>query len=101
LTVKLAAPYVAKAATAAAAAGIGAVGGPTGALLGGAAGLGIDYAINEGTELTQRTGFETQVGEAVDATRSEWRERMVAALTEAVHAWYGDSVQLLVRFHED
>ncbi|MBE9561854.1 MAG: hypothetical protein IMF12_03175, partial [Proteobacteria bacterium] len=50
---KLAAPFVSKAMLAGTGTVIGSVGGPIGAIIGAVGGISIDYAINEGMELTQ------------------------------------------------
>ncbi len=95
----MAAPYASKLTTAAGGAGVGAFGGPVGMLLGGAAGLGVDYLVNEGVELVQRDDFEAGLHESVDVTRQQLQEVLERSLGGAVQAWFDDSVQLLVAYH--
>jgi len=95
---KLSAPFVSKAVLAASGGAVGALGGPIGTVLGILGGLGIDYAINEGVELTQRETFIVDVGEAVATTQDEWEEQMLQSLHEAINIWMDDTIQLLPRY---
>jgi hypothetical protein len=95
---KLSAPFVTKAVLAGGGGAIGAVGGPVGVAVGAAGGLGIDYAINEGVELTQRDAFMTDVGEALKVTQNEWEKQMQQSLHEAINIWIDDTIQLLPRY---
>jgi len=77
---------------------VGALGGPVGIVLGALGGLGIDYAINEGVELTQRDHFVKDLQEALLTTRMEWEAKMLQSLQEAITIWIDDTIQLLPRY---
>jgi len=96
LMARLAAPYAGRLATTAGGAGVGAFGGPVGAVIGGAAGLGIDYLVNEGVELVQRDEFEMALHEGLDVTRQQLQGVMERSLSQAVQVWFDDTLQLLV-----
>ncbi len=95
---KLSAPFVAKAVLAGGGGAVGAVGGPVGVAVGAVGGLGIDYAINQGIELTQRDTFMADVDEALVVTQSEWEKQMQQSLHEAINIWIDDTIQLLPRY---
>jgi len=95
---KLSAPFVTKAVLAGGGGAVGAVGGPVGVAVGAVGGLGIDYAINEGVELTQRDTFMTDVDEALVVTQNEWEKQMRQSLHEAINIWIDDTIQLLPRY---
>jgi hypothetical protein len=95
---KLSAPFVSKAVLAGAGGAAGALGGPVGIAVGAIGGLGIDYLINEGVELTQRETFTTDVSEALATTQQEWEKQMLKSLREAVNIWMDDTIQLLPRY---
>jgi hypothetical protein len=95
---RMAAPYLGRATTVAAGAGTGALAGPVGVVVGGAAGLGVDYLINEGVELLQRDDFESSVRESLAVTEEQIQSVMAAELERAVHIWFDDSVQLLAAY---
>jgi len=95
---KLSAPFVTKAVLAGGGGAIGTLGGPIGTIIGVLGGLGIDYAINEGVELTQRDTFVTDVHEALAMTQNEWEKQMQQSLREAINIWMDDTIQLLPRY---
>jgi hypothetical protein len=95
---RLAAPYLARLAATATGATIGAVSGPVGAILGAAAGLGGDYLLNEAVELVERDGFEAEVVATLAAQERNWQALMLPSLEDAVDTWFGDMIQLLVRY---
>ncbi|MDM8557308.1 hypothetical protein [Candidatus Parabeggiatoa sp. HSG14] len=95
---KLSAPFVSKAVLAGAGGAAGTLGGPVGVAVGAIGGLGIDYLINEGMELTQRDTFMTDVAEALATTQQEWEKQMQQSLHEAVNIWMDDTIQLLPRY---
>jgi len=95
---KLSAPFVSKAVLAGTGGAVGTLGGPIGTAIGLLGGLGIDYLINEGMELTQRDTFITDVDQAVVATQKEWEKQMLHALHEGINIWMDDTIQLLPRY---
>jgi len=95
---KFASPFVSKAVLASAGGAVGALGGPIGIAIGVIGGIGIDFAINQGVELTQRDTFITDVREALDMTQAEWDKQMLQSLREAVNIWMDDTIQLLPRY---
>lgn len=95
---RLAAPYLGRLAATATGAAIGAVSGPAGAILGAAAGLGGDYLLNEAVEFVKRDGFEAEVLATLEAQERNWQAIMLPSLEGAVDTWFGDMIQLLVRF---
>jgi hypothetical protein len=95
---KLSAPFVTKAVAAGTGGAAGLLGGPVGSLVGIAGGLGVDYLLNEGVELTQRENFIADVNDALDATQSEWEAAMQQAQAEAIDVWFNDSIQLVPRY---
>jgi chloramphenicol O-acetyltransferase len=95
---KLSAPFVSKAILAGTGGAVGTLGGPIGTAIGLLGGLGIDYAINEGVELTQRDTFITDVDQAVVATQKEWEKQMLHALHKGINIWMDDTIQLLPRY---
>jgi hypothetical protein len=66
-----------------------------GAVLGGATGLGIDYAINEGIAFAERDSLEAGVSEALQLQQRQWQETMQRSLDEAVDVWFDDLAELL------
>ncbi len=98
LFAKLAAPFASKAALAAGGGALGSLGGPVGTAVGAGTGLGIDYLINEGVELVQRESLEAELEAALAATQREWQLAFEQSLGEAIGVWFGDTLQLLVRF---
>jgi hypothetical protein len=95
LAARLAGPYVARGLGTAAATAVGASGGPMGALVGGATGLGLDYAINEGVEYAERDSLEAGVTEALALQQRQWQQTMQSSLSEAVDVWFDDMAELL------
>jgi len=95
---KMATPFVSKAVLAASGGAIGTLGGPVGAVVGTIGGLGVDYAINEGVELTQRDTFVSDVREALSTTQNEWEQEMQKSLQQAIKIWINDTIQLLPRY---
>jgi hypothetical protein len=95
---KLAAPFVSKAVLAGAGGAVGTLGGPIGTFIGAIGGLGIDFAINQGVELSQRDTFITDVSEALTITQKEWNKQMLQSLRIAIHIWIDDTIQLLPRY---
>jgi hypothetical protein len=100
LFAKLSAPFVSKAVLVGGGGAVGALGGPLGVAIGVIGGLGVDYAISEGVELTQRETFITDVGEALHVTQNEWEKEMRQSLHEAVNIWMDDTIQLLPRYEK-
>ncbi len=95
---KLAAPFVSKAVLAGTGGAIGSLGGPLGTIIGAVGGISLDYAINEGMELTQRDTFVTDVKTAIDTTQAEWEKEMLNSLQNAIDIWMEDTIQLLPRY---
>ena len=81
-----------------AATAVGASGGPLGAVVGGAAGLGLDYAINEGVELAERDSLEAGVRETLELQRRQWQQTMQVSLAEAVDVWFDDLAEMLAAY---
>jgi hypothetical protein len=95
---RMAAPYLGRATTVATGAGTGALAGPVGVVVGGVAGLGVDYLINEGVELLQRDEFESAVRESLAGTEGQIQSLMGTELERAVQVWFDDSIQLLAAY---
>jgi hypothetical protein len=95
---KLSAPFVSKAVLVGAGGAVGSLAGPFGTIIGAVGGLGVDFAINEGVELTQRETFVTDVQEALQNTQNEWKKRMHSSLQDAINIWIDDTIQLLPRY---
>jgi chloramphenicol O-acetyltransferase len=95
---KFSAPFVSKAVLAGTGGAVGALGGPLGTVIGALGGLGVDYALNEGMELTQRETFINDVNQAVIATQKEWEKQMLQTLHQAINIWMDDTIQLLPRY---
>jgi hypothetical protein len=95
---KLSAPFVSKAILAGAGGAVGTLAGPVGTAVGAAGGLGIDFMINEGVELTQRNTFVSDVREALNITQQEWQTQMEKSLQDAINIWIDDTIQLLPRY---
>ncbi len=95
---KLSAPFVSKAILAGAGGAAGTLAGPVGTIVGALGGLGIDYLINEGVELTQRESFVNDVKDALSATQTEWEKQIETALDKAIDIWMNDTIQLLPRY---
>ncbi|HHB92838.1 MAG TPA: hypothetical protein ENK59_06485 [Thioploca sp.] len=95
---KLAAPFVSKAVLAGTGGAIGSLGGILGTIIGAVGGISLDYAINEGMELTQRDTFITDVQTAIDTTKAEWEKEMLNSLQNAIDIWMEDTIQLLPRY---
>jgi len=95
---KLSAPFVSKAVLAGSGGALGTLAGPAGTVVGVVGGLGVDYALNEGMELTQRDTFITDIQAAVATTQSQWHHSMWQSLQEAVNIWIDDTIQLLPRY---
>jgi hypothetical protein len=98
VAVRLAGPYVARGLGTAAATAVGASGGPMGAMVGGATGLGLDYVINEGIEYAERDSLEAGVTEALGIQQRQWQQTMQSSLSEAVDVWFDDLVELLAAY---
>lgn len=98
LFAKLSAPFVSKAVLVSAGGAVGTLGGPIGMAIGALGGLGVDYAINEGMELTQRGTFVTDVNEALATMQKEWEKQIQQSLQEAINIWMDDTIQLLPRY---
>ncbi len=95
---KLAAPFVSKAVLAGTGGAIGSLGGPLGTIIGAVGGISIDYAINEGMELTQRNAFIIDVETAINTTQAEWEKEMLNSLQNTIDIWMEDTIQLLPRY---
>jgi hypothetical protein len=95
---KLSAPFVSKAVLAGAGGAAGTLAGPVGTVVGALGGLGIDYLINEGVELTQRESFVNDVKDALSATQTEWEKQIETSLDKAIDIWMNDTIQLLPRY---
>lgn len=95
---KLASPFVSKAVLVGAGGAVGTLGGPVGTAVGAIGGLGIDYAINEGLELTQRETFVADVQDALATTQMGWQKIMQQSLQAAINVWLNDTIQLLPRY---
>ncbi len=74
------------------------MGGPVGFAVGGAVGLGVDYLVNEGVELSGRDELEVALHDGVAGTRVELEGVMAGSLTQAVQVWFDDSIQLLAAY---
>ncbi len=97
---KLATPFASKAVFAGTGGAVGTLGGPLGAALGAVGGLGIDYVLNEGVELTQRDTFTTDVHDALNTTQMEWQQQMLHSLQETIRIWSEDTIQLIPRYYQ-
>ncbi|NJO14288.1 MAG: hypothetical protein HC877_00620 [Thioploca sp.] len=97
---KLSAPFVSKAVLVGTGGAVGTLGGPIGTILGAAGGVGIDYLLNEGIELTQRETFEADIHDVLKITQMEWEKEMLASLQEAIQIWINDTIQLLPRYKQ-
>ncbi len=95
---KLSAPFVSKAVLAGSGGALGTLAGPIGTVLGALGGLGVDYAISEGVELTQRESFVSDVREALTITQKEWQQQIQKSLHDAINIWIDDTIQLLPRY---
>jgi hypothetical protein len=95
---KLSAPFVSKAMIAGTGGAVGTLGGPLGTAIGAIGGLSIDYAINEGVELTQRETFIADLTDALITTQAEWESQMIPSLQQAIDIWLEDTIQLLPRY---
>ena len=95
---KLSAPFVSKAVLAGSGGAVGSVGGPLGTVAGIGVGLAVDYLINEGVELTQRTDFTADVKEAVAATQKEWETLFQREISKAIDIWFDDTLHLLPQY---
>jgi hypothetical protein len=95
---KLSAPFVSKAILAGGAGAAGTLAGPVGTVVGALGGLGIDYLINEGVELTQRESFVNDVTDALTTTQKEWEQQIQDSLDKAIDIWMNDTIQLLPRY---
>ena len=69
-----------------------------GAVIGGATGLGLDYAINKGIEFAQRDSLEAGVTEALKLQQRQWQQTMQSSLAEAVNIWFDDLAELLAAY---
>ncbi len=98
LSARLAAPVATRAMASLAGVSIGAAGGPVGAAVGGAAGLGVDYLLNEAVAALSRDSFEKDVGATLDLQAIQWRRLMADSLGGAVDAWYNDLIQLVAAY---
>jgi hypothetical protein len=67
-------------------------------MIGGATGLGLDYAINEGVEYAERDSLEAGVTEALKLQQRQWQQTMQSSLAEAVDVWFDDLVELLATY---
>jgi hypothetical protein len=103
VSAKLAAPFATKAvattlgskAAAGATGGIMA-GGPWGGAMGAAIGICMDMAVNKGVSLMQRSAFERDVRESLDATILEWEQRMLPEVGHVVQEeWFGQLESML------
>eukprot|EP00928_Gymnodinium_smaydae_P058125 TRINITY_DN41345_c0_g1_i1.p1 TRINITY_DN41345_c0_g1~~TRINITY_DN41345_c0_g1_i1.p1 ORF type:complete len:436 (+),score=76.37 TRINITY_DN41345_c0_g1_i1:62-1369(+) len=92
---KLSSPFVAKALAASSGAIAGALSGPAGALVGGALGLGTDYALNRGLELVQRKDFEDELKVVLKATQQDYTKSMEVELCRAMSIWFADALHVV------
>ena len=67
-------------------------------MIGGATGLGLDYAINEGIEYAERDSLEAGVIEALEIQQRQWQQTMQSSLSEAVDVWFDDLAELLAAY---
>jgi len=100
LLAKLASPFVSKAVVLGSSGAIGSLGGPVGAVIGASVGLGADYLINEGVEITQRVAFVKDVNEAITATQTEWEDIMQQSLQQTIEILVNDSINLLPNYEQ-
>jgi hypothetical protein len=108
VSAKLAAPFATKAVgttlggkAAAGAAGGMVAGGPLGVAMGAAIGVGMDMAVNKGVSLMQRSAFEKDVRESLDATLLEWEERMLPEVNRVVQEeWFGQ-LESMIQLKDD
>jgi hypothetical protein len=95
---KLASPFAAKALTIGGTGAIGALGGPIGAVVGIAGGVGIDYLFNEGIALMQHDEFIHDSEKALHSTKTTWEQVLNNALNKTIQIWFDDSIQLLPKY---
>lgn len=95
---KLAAPFATKALTIGGGGAIGALGGPIGAVVGIAGGIGVDYLLNEGIALMQYDEFISDSELALHSTKTTWEELLQNSLNKTIQVWFDDSIQLLPKY---
>lgn len=109
MSAKLAAPFVTKAVgstlggkvAAAGVAGGALAGGPLGAGLGAAVGVAMDMAVNQGISLMQRSAFEEDVLQSLNATFLEWEGRILPEINRVVHEeWFAQLDAMLQLEHD-
>lgn len=92
---KLSAPFLTKVLAGGTGMFAGAAGGPLGALVGAALGVGIDWSVNKGIALMQRGEFVADVEAVVDATQQEYAKCLEHEMHRAVGVWLDDAQNLL------
>jgi hypothetical protein len=95
---KLAAPFATKALAIGGSGAVGALGGPLGAAIGIASGIGIDYLFNEGLALMQRDEFIKDSEAALRSTKATWEQLLQKSLYDTIQIWFDDSIQLLPKY---
>jgi|WetSurMetagenome_2_1015567.scaffolds.fasta_scaffold15668_4 hypothetical protein len=98
LFTKLAVPFATKALAVGGSGMVGALGGPIGAVIGIAGGIGIDYLFNEGLNLIQRDEFIKDSGIALQSTKQVWEQLLQKSLHDTIQVWFEDSIQLLPKY---
>jgi hypothetical protein len=95
---KLAAPFATKALAIGGGGAIGALGGPIGAVVGIAGGIGVDYLLNEGIALMQYDEFISDSELALHSTKTTWEQLLQKSLHDTIQIWFDDSIQLLPKY---
>lgn len=95
---KLAAPFSAKALAIGGSGVVGTLGGPIGAVVGVAGGVGVDYLFNKGLALMQRDEFIRDSEIALYSTRETWEQLLQKSLHDAIQIWFDDSIHLLPKY---
>jgi hypothetical protein len=74
-----------------------------GAVAGAAIGGSVDMTVNAGVALMQRSAFVEDVRESLNATQSEWEDRLWPELERVQSVWFGhaDEALLLLQVEEE
>ena len=70
-------------------------GGPVGAAVGAAVGIGVDMTVNAGIGLMQRSSFEKDVKESLEATILEWEDTLFPELERIHDMWFDHAVSMI------
>ena len=65
------------------------------AATGAAIGVGVDMTVNAGVALMQRSAFEQDIRDSLDATRMEWEDRLLPELERVQSIWYDHALSVM------